>query len=117
MFPGAGAQVYYNEAGEPLGWDYPDTDVPHDPDRDDAAADCAAAEAYESGESDAADGLDADEDYGHTHTRRGPAAERWLQDSYDEGYAAGCERDEDDGQPSELTEWEDFEGSGMAGMI
>lgn len=22
-FPGAGAQVYYNEAGEPLGWDYP----------------------------------------------------------------------------------------------
>lgn len=23
MFPGAGAQVYYNEAGEPLGWDYP----------------------------------------------------------------------------------------------
>ena len=27
-FPTAGAQVYYNEAGEPLGWDqpsYPDT--------------------------------------------------------------------------------------------
>lgn len=23
-FPIAGAQVYYNEAGEPLGWDYPD---------------------------------------------------------------------------------------------
>ncbi len=23
MFPGAGAQVYRNEAGEPLGWDYP----------------------------------------------------------------------------------------------
>jgi hypothetical protein len=22
-FPGAGAQVYYNEAGEPMGWDYP----------------------------------------------------------------------------------------------
>jgi hypothetical protein len=22
-FPGAGAQVYYNEDGEPLGWDYP----------------------------------------------------------------------------------------------
>lgn len=21
MFPGAGASVYYNEAGEPLGWD------------------------------------------------------------------------------------------------
>ena len=25
-FPGAGAQVYYNEAGEPLGWDYPSYD-------------------------------------------------------------------------------------------
>lgn len=23
MFPGAGAQVYYNDAGEPIGWDYP----------------------------------------------------------------------------------------------
>jgi len=23
MFPGPHAQVYYNEAGEPLGWDYP----------------------------------------------------------------------------------------------
>lgn len=21
MFPGPGAQIYYNEAGEPLGWD------------------------------------------------------------------------------------------------
>ena len=28
MFPGAGAQVYYNEAGEPLGWDYPSDDPP-----------------------------------------------------------------------------------------
>lgn len=27
-FPGAGAHVYYNEAGEPLGWDYPDYDEP-----------------------------------------------------------------------------------------
>lgn len=23
MFPGPGAQIYYNEAGEVLGWDYP----------------------------------------------------------------------------------------------
>lgn len=30
MFPGAGAQVYYNEAGEPLGWDYP-SDPEFDP--------------------------------------------------------------------------------------
>ena len=26
MFPGPGAQVYYNEAGEPIGWDYPSYD-------------------------------------------------------------------------------------------
>lgn len=31
MFPGAGAQVYRNEAGEPLGWDYPSDDDPGDP--------------------------------------------------------------------------------------
>ena len=31
-FPGAGAQVYYNEDGEPLGWDYPSDDEPdYDP--------------------------------------------------------------------------------------
>lgn len=30
MFPGAGANVYYNEAGEPIGWDAPD-DGPYDP--------------------------------------------------------------------------------------
>jgi hypothetical protein len=33
MFPGAGAQVYCNEAGEPLGWDCPGDDPPeYDPD-------------------------------------------------------------------------------------
>jgi hypothetical protein len=26
MFPGPNAQVYYNEVGEPLGWDYPSED-------------------------------------------------------------------------------------------
>lgn len=31
-FPGAGAQVYYNEAGEPTGWDYPGYDDGPDPD-------------------------------------------------------------------------------------
>lgn len=31
-FPGATAQVYYNEAGEPLGWDYPMTGGEPDPD-------------------------------------------------------------------------------------
>lgn len=28
MFPGPGAHVYYNDAGEPLGWDYPSYDPP-----------------------------------------------------------------------------------------
>jgi hypothetical protein len=28
MFPGANARVDYNEAGEPLGWDYPADDAP-----------------------------------------------------------------------------------------
>ncbi len=32
MFPGVGAQIYYNEEGEVLGWDYPDRDEPEDPD-------------------------------------------------------------------------------------
>jgi hypothetical protein len=31
MFPGPGAQIYRNEAGEPLGWDYPS----YEPDWDD----------------------------------------------------------------------------------
>lgn len=31
MFPGPGAVVYRNEAGEPLGWDYP-SDEPYEPD-------------------------------------------------------------------------------------
>ena len=26
MFPGGGAEVFYNEAGEPLGWDNPSYD-------------------------------------------------------------------------------------------
>lgn len=29
MFPGPGAQIYRNEAGEPIGWDYPPD--PRDP--------------------------------------------------------------------------------------
>jgi hypothetical protein len=34
-FPGAGARVFYNDAGEPIGWDYPYTDDPPDADDDD----------------------------------------------------------------------------------
>jgi len=32
MFPGPNARIYYNEAGEPLGWDYPEMDDAYDPD-------------------------------------------------------------------------------------
>lgn len=35
MFPGANAQIYRNEAGEPIGWDYP-SDEPYDPYDDDS---------------------------------------------------------------------------------
>ncbi len=38
-FPGAGARVFYNEEGEPLGWDYPDYDSPPEPDDDDYGRD------------------------------------------------------------------------------
>lgn len=31
MFPGAGATVYRNEAGEPTGWSYENYDEPPDP--------------------------------------------------------------------------------------
>ncbi len=34
-FPGYGAQIYYNDAGEVLGWDYPSYDEPPDPWDDD----------------------------------------------------------------------------------
>lgn len=27
MFPGAGAQIHRNDAGEPIGWDYPADDA------------------------------------------------------------------------------------------
>lgn len=29
MFPGPGARIYKNEAGEPIGWDYPSYDEPN----------------------------------------------------------------------------------------
>jgi hypothetical protein len=56
MFPGPNAQVYYNEAGEPLGWDYP-SDEPYEPDdfemsAADANAEAQYEQAYEAGEED-----------------------------------------------------------------
>lgn len=32
MFPGANARIYRNEAGEPIGWDYPSDEPEYDPD-------------------------------------------------------------------------------------
>lgn len=29
MFPGANARIYYNDAGEPTGWDYPPDPDPY----------------------------------------------------------------------------------------
>lgn len=49
MFPGAGAVVYYNEAGEPLGWDYPSEPDPADlyDDRDeDQTFKCRCGESF-----------------------------------------------------------------------
>lgn len=52
MFPGAGAVIYRNEAGEPLGWDYPsydegDSNDPYDYDDRHGRADAAAEARYE----------------------------------------------------------------------
>lgn len=61
-FPGPGAQVYYNEAGEPIGWDYPSDPEPMDDedyDRRFGARDAQLEEeyetAYEQGKADAED--------------------------------------------------------------
>ena len=50
MFPGPNASVYYNEAGEPMGWDNNYYDEPPEPDWDAIAAGEQAWEAgYEDG--------------------------------------------------------------------
>lgn len=83
--------IYRNEAGEPLGWDYPDSNEP-DPYDDDmsgsqGAADAAAEDAYDEGTYAAENGEDRDEGYGAAHTSKGNRAAGWLQDTYNEGYA------------------------------
>ena len=47
MVPGAGAQVYYNEAGEVLGWDYPSYDPPEVSPETQQHLDAAWESAYE----------------------------------------------------------------------
>ena len=58
MFPGAGASVYYNEDGEPLGWDYPSYDDA--PDVDDFYDDYSGYEEPE--DEDSFDGYEGPED-------------------------------------------------------
>ncbi len=61
MFPGAGATVYRNEAGEPLGWDYPsESDDSHRDDPYGAEDDHCDEDADED-----ADTWDGDEDAGY----------------------------------------------------
>jgi len=99
MFPGPGARIYRNEAGEPLGWDSSDAYDPGDPgdphDDTESAADCAAEKAYDWGQEEAEEGKARDAQYGAYHVPKGwegsrwEDAARWLQQSYDEGYEDG----------------------------
>lgn len=59
-FPGYGAQVYYNEAGEPLGWDYPSYGEPPEYDPDQDREDTWLEDLYE----EALDWADAESNYG-----------------------------------------------------
>lgn len=84
-FPGPGAQVYYNEAGEPLGWDYPSTEPP-EPDeyfqsRLDAAAEQWWEEEYDAGVSAAEAGDDLPDN---------------AEDPFREGYRSIIPEDDDD---------------------
>lgn len=63
-FPGAGDQVYYNDAGEPMGWDSPG-EPEHDPDnyRQPSGNEMDHEEAYEQGISHAENGEPFDPPY------------------------------------------------------
>lgn len=105
MFPGPGAQIYRNEAGEPLGWDYPgeyERD-PHDDDRADAMCEEVHEEAYDAGYEAGSEGADAYAGYGadveaswRARGRRCPADAASLQSTYADGYADGSRSDEDE---------------------
>ena len=99
MFPGPGAQIYRNEAGEPLGWDYP-SDEPYEPDDYSPAmeaADAAMEDAYAEGDQDASTGVERNQHFG-----QGRYASD-LQRAYDEGY------DEANGDPNRAAKREDEE--------
>ncbi|MCL4414438.1 MAG: hypothetical protein M1522_06795 [Actinobacteria bacterium] len=106
MFPGPGAQIYRNEAGEPIGWDYPGE---YEPDyesenmsRADAMCEELHEDAYEAGFEAGSEGADADAGYGAdvkaSWQGRGrcPADADSLQSMYADGYANGSLLNEDD---------------------
>jgi hypothetical protein len=90
MFPGPGAQVYYNEAREPIGWDYPSYDPPElDPieeSRIDAAMEDAYEQGYDHGDSDGTEGLPPSPD-DHAQPDNARMAQIWKQ-GYEEGHAS-----------------------------
>ncbi len=65
MFPGPHAQVYYNEAGEPLGWDYPpdpaEAEFHEEDERRWEAESYAAEDAFEFAEEEGATQEEAEE--------------------------------------------------------
>jgi len=104
MFPGPGAQIYRNEVGEVLGWDYPGDDERDSREDDHADAMCeelheAAQDAgYEAG----LEGIEADTSYGadvevtwRGRGRRCPADAASLQCAYADGYADASPSEED----------------------
>jgi hypothetical protein len=62
MFPGPHAEVFYNEAGEPLGWDYPSYEPPEPDPYEEAAADAAGEARFETAYEWAYDQTDGDLD-------------------------------------------------------
>lgn len=98
MFPGPGAQIYRNEAGEPIGWDYPgeyERDR-HEDDRADAMCEELHEAAQDAGYEAGLEGIEADARYGaeveaswRGRGRRCPADVDSLQSAYVDGYTDG----------------------------
>lgn len=87
MFPGPGAQIYRNEAGEPIGWDYPSYDPPEPDDdfhaaREDDFREESYERGYESGETDSRRLDEKDPQPGDWH-------KAMYLSGYDDGWSAG----------------------------
>lgn len=111
MFPGAGAQIYRNEAGEPTGWDYPaydegpnfddfdDYDYDEDPDdaeSEDAVCDRCGEEFTPEQVPQAAEHVKtctAEPLYGDEHPAPQDTADRWDNPDTNDGIEFADERD------------------------